>query len=226
MDSDFQIFFWDIINILDSDSFTCQGKFKNGKECGRKCTVKYKIDSVYNYSCKTHSPKGSDSPKIQPFKKKTVDNYKLQEIATTILKKLEQIDLSELTEIYIELQPKCNPKILLVSHIIYTKFVDIFKDTIPIKFVRASQKLKAYTGPFIECKLKGKYAQRKWLSIQYTRWFLENKFTEEQKEKWLPFFESHTKKDDISDSLLMVINGISGIPKKQLLHRNGKEISI
>ena len=120
------------------------------------------------------------------------------------------------------MQPSCNPKMLFISHILYGKFVELYKNTIPIRFVRASQKLKAYTGPKIECKLKGKYAQRKWLSVQYIRWFLENKFSQEQRDKWLPFFESKTVKPDMGDTGLMCINAITGIPKKQITNKKGK----
>jgi hypothetical protein len=95
------------------------------------------------------------------------------------------------------------------------KFVELYKNTIPIRFVRASQKLHAYTGPQIECKLKGKYAQRKWYSIQYTKWFLENKFSKEEKEKWLHNFLTKDVKPDMADTFLMAINGLHGIPKKQ-----------
>ena len=109
------------------------------------------------------------------------------------------------------------------SHIIYGKLVELYKETnTTVRFVRASQKLKAYTGPSIECKLKGSYAKRKWLSIQYTNWFLENKFDLEQSNTWLPFFENHSKKDDVSDTMLMAINGLYGIPKKQRQDKNGK----
>jgi hypothetical protein len=114
---------------------------------------------------------------------------------------------------------------LFTSHVLYGKLVELYKDTdVTIRFVRASQKLKAYTGPEIKCALKGKYAQRKWLSIQYTKWFLENKFSKEQKEKWLPVFLAHKKADDLSDCALMAINSITGIPKKQLKHKNGNEL--
>ena len=86
--------------------------------------------------------------------------------------------------------------------------------------MRASQKLRAYTGPPIECKLKGKYAQRKWLSIKYGEWFLENKFSKEQRDKWLPTLTG--KLDDRFDVLLMSINAITGIPKKQITNKKGK----
>ena len=229
MTSNYEILLWDTFNILDGDDYKCNSLFKNGKVCNRKCTMKYnKVnDSDLIYTCKTHFPKDIKITKINNFKKKNIDDYLLQDIANTFINRLQEIYdknpvFKELNSIFIELQPKCNPKSLFVSHILYGKFIELYKDTISIRFVRASQKLRAYTGPPVECKLKGKYAQRKWLSVQYIRWFLENKFSKEQREKWLPFFESKIVKPDMGDSALMCINSITGIPKKQITNKKGK----
>lgn len=227
MNSEYNILLWDTFNILDGDDYHCESLFKNGKLCGRKCCMKYKKDEQLIYTCKTHFPKEIKKTKLNDFKKKSIDDYLLQDIANTFINRLQEIYdqnpvFKTLTSILIELQPKCNPKMLFISHILYGKFVELYKNTIPIRFVRASQKLKAYTGPQIECKLKGKYAQRKWLSVQYIRWFLENKFSQEQRDKWLPFFESKTVKPDMGDTGLMCINAITGIPKKQITNKKGK----
>lgn len=228
MNSDYNILLWDTFNILDGDDYHCESSFKNGKVCGRKCCMKYQNENKENvYTCKTHFPKEIKKTKLNDFKKKSIDDYLLQDIALTFVQRLQEIYdqnpvFKTLTNILIELQPKCNPKSLFVSHILYGKFVELYKNTIPIRFVRASQKLRAYTGPLIECKLKGKYAQRKWLSVKYTEWFLENKFSKEQREKWFPIFLSHSKRDDMSDGLLMAINSITGIPKKQITNKKGK----
>lgn len=233
MNSEYNILLWDTLNILDSDDYHCESLFKNGKVCNRKCTMKYKKEDncvkTLIYTCKTHFPKEINKTKLNNFKKKSVDEYLLQDIANTFINRLQEIYeentvFKTLTSILIELQPSCNKKMIFVSHILYGKFIELYKNTIPIRFVRASQKLKAYTGPIIECKLKGAYAKRKWLSVQYGLWFLENKFSKEQKEKWLPIFLTHSKKDDMSDCALMAINSITGIPKKQLRHKNGNEI--
>jgi len=232
MNSNYEILLWDTFNILDGDDYHCESLFKNGKLCNRKCTMKYQNQNkenvyVYVYTCKTHFPKEIKKTKLNDFKKKSIDDYLLQDIALTFINRLQEIYdqnpvLKTITNILIELQPKCNPKSLFVSHIMYGKFIELYKNTIPIRFVRASQKLRAYTGPPVECKLKGKYAQRKWLSVKYTEWFLENKFSKEQREKWLPIFLSHSKRDDMSDGLLMAINSITGIPKKQITNKKGK----
>jgi len=232
--SSFQIHLWDNFNTLDSDDYTCNLLQKNGKVCGKKCTLKYKNDNnEINYSCKTHFPKDLEIKKENNFKKKNVDDYLLQDIAILVLNKIQNIyDINndifkKISSIVIELQPKINAKMKFTSHIIYGKLVELYKDTkCTIRFVRASQKLKAYTGESLEekCTLKGAYAKRKWLSVEYTKWFLENKFSVEQKEKWLPILLSHKKADDICDCFLMVINAIVGIPKKQKTQKNGKDI--
>lgn len=227
MNSDYEILLWDVYNILDSDDYHCESFFKSGKLCGRKCNHKYKNDSDIIYTCKTHFPKDIKKTKFNMFKKKNIDDYLLQDIANIFIQRVQEIYESndvfkQLTSILIELQPKCNPKSLFISHILYGKFIELFKDTISIRFVRASQKLKSYIGPPIECKLKGAYAKRKYLSIQYTKWFLENKFSKEQKEKWLPFFLSKIVKPDMGDAFLMSINSITGIPKKQITNKKGK----
>jgi hypothetical protein len=226
----YNIHLWDVYNTLDSDDYKCQGIQKSGKVCGKKCSFKYKLENNnIMHSCKTHFPKTLDFKlKEHVFKKKAIDNYLLQDIANIVLLKLQQIYDEHLlklsvTSIFIELQPNINRKAVFTSHLIYGKLVELYRNTnVPIRFVRASQKLKCYTGPDIECKLKGAYAQRKWLSIQYCKWFLENKFSKEQKEKWLPLFESNSKKDDLSDVFCMDINAIYGIPKKQKYQKNGK----
>jgi hypothetical protein len=246
----YKINLWNVYNTLDSDDYTCNSIQKSGKVCGKKCSFKYVSEEtnepkgseeielkgsdtepkIVIYSCKTHFPKKFNCKlKEHNFKKKSIDDYLLQDIAKCVLCKIQEIydnflfELN-LTNIFIELQPKINRKAVFTSHIIYGKLVEMYSNTnIPIRFVRASQKLKAYIGPTIECKLKGAYAKRKWLSIQYTKWFLENKFSEEQRSMWLPFFENlKGKKDDASDTFLMAINALYGIPKKQKFQKNGK----
>lgn len=234
--STYRIEFWDVYNILDGDSYECEGIQKSGKVCGKKCSLKYKKELVldlncitkgtaspdYIFTCKTHFPKTLDcKAKEHIFKVKKIDDYLLQDIAKKIINKVQDIYIEkmsclEIESIYLELQPALNKKAVFTSHIIYGKLTELYKDTpVTIRFVRAVHKLKAYDGPHIECKLKGAYAQRKWLSVQYTRWFLENKFSQEQRDIWLPYFESQKSKvDDLSDTMLMVINAIYGIPKK------------
>jgi hypothetical protein len=227
--TNYRIHLWDVYNTLDSDDHRCTGLKKNGDPCNKKCSYKYGTPPVF--TCKTHFPKSIQIKKENKFKKKTIKEYLLQTIADTVLLKVQEIydqhieEFGDVTKIVIELQPKLNQSMKFTSHIIYGKLVELYRGKkCTIRFVRASQKLKAYTGPEIKCHLKGKYAQRKWLSVEYCKWFLENKFPEDQKVRWLPFLLSHSKADDISDTLLMVINALEGIPKRQFKHRNGNEL--
>lgn len=226
MNSDYQILLWDTFNILENDNYQCKSICKNGKICNKKCNMKYKIDLDTIYTCKTHFPKHIQKTRMNDFKKKKIDDYLLQDIAKEFINKINQLYnenniFKDLDSIFIELQPKCNAKMLFISHILYGKLVELYKDTsVSIRFIRASQKLKAYTGPPVHCKLKGKYSQRKWLSIKYGEWFLENLFSKEQREIWLPTLTG--KLDDRFDTLLMAINSIKGISKKQMTNKKGK----
>lgn len=226
MNSNYEILLWDVYNILDGDDYHCVDKFKNGKICNRKCNMKYTLNDSMVYCCKTHFPKTIKATKLNDFKKKSIDNYLLQDIAKAFITRVDEIYndnpvFKELNSVHIELQPKCNPKMLFTSHVLYGKLVELYKDTnVTIRFVRASQKLKSYTGPEVKCPLKGKYAQRKWLSIKYGWWFLENKFTKEQSDKWSPTLVG--KLDDRFDCFLMAINSITGIPKRQITNKRGK----
>ena len=68
-----------------------------------------------------------------------------------------------------------------------------------IIFVSATNKLR----PFLKNKKeKPKYAERKLLSIQYTKSILEH---DSLNKRWIPFVTSHTKKDDLADSFLQGI---------------------
>jgi hypothetical protein len=224
----FQLELWKVYNTLDSDDHRCNSLKKNNDACGKKCSTK--LNNIFY--CKTHFPKDTVfNKKLHTFKIKPINNYLLQDIAKVVLSKIQQIYdenselFSLLTGIVIELQPKINQKMKFISHIIYGKLTDLLANTATtIRFVRAAQKLKAYTGPFIECKLKSAYAKRKWLSVKYTEWFLNNKFSVEQRERWLPFLSNHSKADDLCDTILMAINALYGIPKKQFKCRNGNEL--
>jgi hypothetical protein len=239
----YKIHLWEDYNTLEADTHICTGIQKSGKLCGKKGSYKRQVDLDTSnedvvrqgtvYSCKTHFPKDTPIKKEHIFKPKLIKDYLLQDLVTIILKKMQEIYttnkelFNSLSSIIIELQPTLNPRMKLVSHVLYGKLVEIYMDRNnqpTIRFIRASNKLKAYTGPEIKCALKGKYAQRKWLSVQYTRYFLENKFSKEQKEIWLNNFLTCGKADDRSDTALMAINGLYGIPKKQIRNKNGSEI--
>ena len=222
--STYKIHLWNVYNVLESDEHKCKSLQKNKQICGKKCILTY-IDSnnATVYSCKNHFPKSIDITKTNVHATKKVNEYMLQTIALLFIQKIQDIydqnieTFSKVQSILIELQPQLNPKMKLISHILFGKFVELYKNTdVAIKFVRAASKSNiAYDGPELTSNLKSVYAKRKWLSIQHIKYFLENKFSEEQKNLWLPqLLESKNKIDDMCDSCAMSINALYGIPKK------------
>lgn len=227
----YNIHLWEVYNTLDNTNSTelCKGIMKSGKVCNKKCNYKYNNENNCIFTCKTHFPKDVKLLPKHKIKSKKVDEYLLQDITRIVLLKIIEIYNSnieiftQVEKILIELQPKVNNKMKLISHIIYSKFVELYLNTnTTVRFIRASQKLKAYTGPEIICKLKGAYPKRKWLSIQYTKWFLQNKFNNIQKERW---FQHVQDSADKSDTFLMAINALHGLPTTQTRTRKGKCIS-
>lgn len=214
----YNIHLWKIINTLDDTIPNCICLTKKNKECNKKSSMKYLSETGETvYTCKAHFPKNIPIVKGKNIIKKVkVKECLLQDIALSVIRCLNEVYnentelFNKLTKIHIELQPKINNKMKLVSHIIYGKLIDIFQENklIQIRFIRAAQKLKVYKGPEIECKLKSPYSKRKFLSVEHTKWILHNLFCEEERYKWYNFFIEHKKKDDLADVYLMAINGI------------------
>lgn len=230
----YKIDLWNVYDTLDcGDKHICSCLKKNGVICGNKGSYKHENEEKeIVYSCKTHFPKDVVITKQHQVIKKKVDSYLLQDIAKIVICKIQdvydkEIDIfRKLKTIFIELQPNQNPKMKLVSHLIFGKFCELLKDTdVTIRFVRASAKLKVdYNGPEIVCKLKSAYARRKFLSVEYSKWFLENKFNEEQGKLWLPLLSGKGKTDDLCDTFLMAINALFGIPKKPKTSKPAKTV--
>jgi hypothetical protein len=70
-------------------------------------------------------------------------------------------------------------------------------DNTKIEFISATNKLKA----FLEDSQTTKYSQRKKLSIEKCKELLEN----DKMNNWISFFQTHKKKDDLSDCFLQGI---------------------
>lgn len=230
----YQIELWDVFNLLGENEHFCQSLTKKNVTCNKKCSFKYTndVDVGAVFCCKTHFPKNLTITQKNKYKPKNVNDYLLQEIAEIVLTKLSNIfeeypDIFlNLTKVLIELQPRINNKMKLVSHLIYGKFVEYFltkEKNASIRFVRAANKLKAYTGPPVECKLKGAYEQRKYYAIQYTKWFLETKFDKLECDKWFPLLNNSPDK---ADTFLMAINEIHGIPKSYTKSETAKSKSL
>lgn len=205
-DKQYRIHYWDVIDTVERTEHFCKNLTKKGKVCGKKCLYFYKNkDKSKSFSCKTHFPPGIPLSLVKTKKIKQFTNH---EICKMMINTIEDIYsqnqelFSKITDIVIELQPSINRKMVFTSNMLYCKLVDMYLDTnTTVKFVSASRKLKVYKGPYIKCNLKGKYAQRKWLAIEYCHWFLRS-FDEE----WSLFFNNKKTKADMADCFLMAMD--------------------
>ncbi|ARR75008.1 hypothetical protein SAGO17_0090, partial [Mimivirus AB-566-O17] len=143
--------------------------------------------------------------------------YTLEQVAVLVIKRMNVflVDkedlLKDVTKVMIELQPKVNNKMKFTSHVLFSKFVEYFMGfpgSVPVVFERATRKLKVYKGPEIKCELKTPYSRRKFMAVEHTRWFLKS-----GNKEYITFFESNKKKDDLSDSFLMCLNGCARMYK-------------
>jgi hypothetical protein len=80
-----------------------------------------------------------------------------------------------------------------------------------INLFNANKKLNIYDGPDIDTKGKKDYALRKYLSIEYTKYFLiKNEFNNE-----LEYFKTHKKMDDLADCYLQGLTYFHSLSKKK-----------
>jgi hypothetical protein len=201
------IHLWDVFNTMDAEEHDtiCSGILKNGKACTKKSSMK----NAGIMFCKLHAPKESSVLK----KKQLVKTMSYVSIATGILKCIEdlfsnnELLMSHIDKVGIELQLTKSPKMKFASHCIMVKLIDTYKTQynkhIPINFLRASGKLKIkYDGDTLVHTVKSKYTQRKNTAVEYTKHFLTELKIDE---KWTQHFKSHSKKDDLSDAALYAL---------------------
>lgn len=100
------------------------------------------------------------------------------------------IDLYKVDQVLIERQMNARMRMVSVGALMF-----FMSNNIPAEIVSATEKLK-HTG-----KNKS-YAERKKLAICLTRFYL----LQERYHPWIQYFNSHKKKDDLSDSFLYSFN--------------------
>lgn len=186
---------WGIINLNENPC--CDVKLK--KKCDKQSTYEVKGEPNVKYCCTAHSKKF-------PKKKKLNTNHDLLKISQLCVSKLRELDIKEVGSVLIENQPALkNPVMKSIQMMIYTFFVmdGVMSGSSKIEkihMVNARNKLKVYKGPKIECNKKGKYAQNKYLSVEYTKEMIkdeDNCFQE--------LFKESKKKDDLADAYLQGI---------------------
>ena len=186
---------WGIINLNENP----QCDVHLNKWCEKQSKYEVKNNEKIKYSCTVQSKKF-------PKKKKINTNHNLMKISQLAVGKLRELDLNGITHVLIENQTALkNPVMKSIQMIIYTFFVmdgvmteDSSIET--IHMVNARNKLKVYKGPPIECNKKDKYAQNKYLSVEYTKEMIKG-----DDEKFIKLFDESKKKDDLADAYLQGI---------------------
>ena len=144
-------------------------------------------------------------PNIKLIKQKkiTVKNTPLLELVKILLSKLRKNNLLlDVDIVIIENQPVLkNPTMKSIQIVIYTYFIEngLINDNSLINNVilfSPRNKLKDYNGPIVNSDhIKNKYNKRKYLSVEYTKYYIKNS-------EFYEFFINSKKKDDLADSFI------------------------
>jgi hypothetical protein len=198
--------FWKDISILD-ELPTCQ-------EIGCERPSKWSND-VAKTVCGMHKKRAKLFAELTELTVRNVDEYTPFEIQVRLIETLDKHpELYDVDYIFIENQPKDNGYMKAFAASVFTYFTkSAFIDTNhprlrEIAYISASKKTKKIpliSDAFVSTK-KGSYAQRKETAIVYCR-----EYCGKYMSHLLPYFDSHRKKDDLSDSFLMCIAGMWSI---------------
>ena len=210
-----EIIEWVVINsiekLLDNQLKCCVTK--KGKLCNKVASnkVTLKDKTVLGFcnlkTCQAELTSNYAKKKIRKYKKIHANRVDLSLLGKNIFKGLSNLkNLDNLDYVVIENQPVLkNPRMKSVQMIIFSFFLFLTeKVNINHKVVlfNPSTKLKIYDGPEVKCDKKNKYAVRKYLSVEYTKYFLGK---DEQNSGWIDFFNKSKKQDDLADSYLQAL---------------------
>ena len=211
-----EIIYWDSISVIPCENGG--GDFSNDENCSY-CKFKpkfwYKKLGTGNiYLCTRHSKKEKLEldEVLKEIKTAKVKNYKIQDLAYFTMQKMNELfesnssEFSLVNKVRIELQPKFNPKMKLISHVIYTKLIDHYKNNINISFITAKSKMKVVFSDktyYVQYPFKNTYPERKKLAINYTIHFVKNNILNNT--MWLDLLHKPGKRDDLCDALLICI---------------------
>lgn len=203
---------WNVVNIIpDLVPQTCQGILTKKKTvCGKTASyTKVNNDNV-EYYCATHIKtyiKQKDKT-VNKIKTRKVDSISNQELNTLLVKSLDQHqNLLDCDEVVLEHQPSKNPKMKNLSFMLYSYFIIrgfIDKPStrckqINFRQINSVKKLSLYDGPHVQCKLKDKYSRNKFYSKAYCEYMIKKSNNDP---KWLVYYNSCKKKDDLADCYL------------------------
>ena len=174
---------------------------KNSKKCKSKAFYKSNTTDEVTYYCKKHS---NNIDNIEPYY--TLENVPFFDKTRLLIDKLNnEKDILDIEYVVIENQPvHKNPIMKSIQMILYTYYLmkmDEYGIT-KIHLLNATEKMKVYNGPKIECVIKDKHSRNKFLSKQYCKYILEQM---DDNSESLNYYNSFTKQDDIADTYLQAI---------------------
>ena len=190
---------WGILNICTDP--VCEHHMKH-----RKCdnSAKKILKDTNMKLCLNHT-------KLKGYKNKKFKNVPkhvnpMLEQGKKIVEKLdEKPDFLNVDIVLIENQPALkNPTMKSVQMILYTYFliegIKTLKTIKDIQMINARNKLKAYTGPAIQCDIKDRYKKTKFLAVKYCEIMIHE--NTEIDPKFHELFKESKKKDDLADAYL------------------------
>jgi len=180
--------------VLNADKI-CSVINKNKKQCSRKATL-YEGDDDKKYYCNFHKKQATE-PLSKIVNIKTASFFEKSLFIPKIID--NDPELLDVDDVLIENQPiKINPVMKSIQMILYTTYLIrgiIDKTRVKeVHLINATQKMKIYDGPKIECAIKNKHDRNKFLAIKYCEYFIDGDNLE--------YFLTHDKKDDLADSFL------------------------
>lgn len=222
---------WAVIDILKDNTEIQKCTIENASK-KIKCTkkAKFQVENTSDFVCSIHSKKFTDSKNLLQLKdpkKILVKNFSIEKICKLLATNLNTITnnfgLLNCNEIIIELQPRQNRKMIQISNMIFSYFIIKSMDNPNskiknVKFIRATNKLKIYSGPSIDnpitkSKIKPEnsksqttkqrkskeYTERKNLAKFHTEYFLHNSSNSIE---FSEYYKNSSKKDDLADCFL------------------------
>lgn len=194
--------FWKDISILDEPE-TCKVV-----GCTRPSKWKNEINMCV---CGMHKKRAQMLKELEEVKVRNVDEYSPFEIHTRLVETLNKFpEIFDVDYIFIENQPKDNVPMKEFASAIFAYFANGYvrneKRRIKmIQFMSATNKINniPIIGEKYVSDKKGSYAKRKDTAIEYCR-----RYCDKYMKNMLIYFETHRKKDDLSDSYLMCISGM------------------
>jgi hypothetical protein len=195
---------WRCVDVTDTTGIgerLCQGRKKNGDECGNGAKIITYNDESY---CGVHNP---DKERYKPKPAAKVKNLSYERLGNAFLAELERHEdlWNQVDHVVIEQQFRSNRRMIFLSAIIFTYFIGKQRDPAcrisRVKFASSRNKLQLYGecgGPVItERPRKGAKDHRKWLAPKHCEWLIRGDKT------WTDRFHRYPrKKDDLADSFL------------------------